>query len=56
VVYGSKIIILDKLQPSSLPEIQVLLCEDVHQTLMIHVLPLSHKIVPPNLEGVNYSS
>jgi hypothetical protein len=37
VVVDSKIIILDKLQPSSLPKIQVRLCEDALQTLMIRV-------------------
>jgi hypothetical protein len=54
VVVDSKIIILDKLEPSSLPKIQVPLYEDILQTLMIHVYltPLSHEIVPPNLEGM----
>jgi hypothetical protein len=37
VVVDPKIIILDKLQPSPLSKIQVLLCEDVLQTLMICV-------------------
>jgi hypothetical protein len=37
VVVDSNIIILDKLQPSSLLEIQVRLCEDVLQTPMIRV-------------------
>jgi hypothetical protein len=56
VVVDPKIIILDKLQPPSLPKIQVRLCEDVLQTLMIRVLPtpLSHEIVSPNLESVNH--
>jgi hypothetical protein len=57
VVVDSKIMILDKLQPSSLPKIQVRLCEDVLQTLMIRVqlTPLPRKIEPPNLESVNHS-
>jgi hypothetical protein len=37
VIVDSKIIILDKLQPSSLPKVQVWLLEDVLQTLVIRV-------------------
>jgi hypothetical protein len=37
MIVDPKIIILDKLQPSSLPKVQVWLCEDVLQTLVIRV-------------------
>jgi hypothetical protein len=58
VVVDPKIIILDKFQPPSLAKIQIRLCKDVLQTLMIRVqlTPLSHEIVRPNLESVNHSS
>jgi hypothetical protein len=56
VIVDSQIVILDMLQPSSLPKVQVQLCEDVLQTLVIcvYLTSLSHQIVPPNLESVNY--
>jgi hypothetical protein len=57
VVADSNILILDMLQPSSLPKVKVLLHENIFQTLMvrIEVTSHSHKILPPNIESVNYS-
>jgi hypothetical protein len=57
VVVDSKIIILDRLQISSLPKVKVPLCEVIPQTLMIRIefTSLFHKVVPSNLEGVNYN-
>jgi hypothetical protein len=37
LIVDSKIIILDKLQPSPLPKVQVRLHEDVLQTLMVRI-------------------
>jgi hypothetical protein len=37
VVVNPKIIVLDQLQPSSLPKIQIRLCENVLQALMIRI-------------------
>jgi hypothetical protein len=57
MIVDLKIIILENLQPSPLSKVQVQLPENVLQTLVItsnHLL--SHKVVPPNLESVNYSS
>jgi hypothetical protein len=58
MIVDSKIIILDKLQPSPLPKVQVQLRENILRTLMIciYFTSLSHKVVPPNLESVNYNS
>jgi hypothetical protein len=57
VVINSKIIILNKLQLSSLPKAKVRLREDILETLMIQVefTSLSHKVVPTNLESMNHS-
>jgi hypothetical protein len=57
MIVDSKIIILDKLQPSSLLKIQVWQHEDVPQTPVIRIqfTSLSHKVVPPNFESVNYN-
>jgi hypothetical protein len=51
VVVDSKIVILDRLQISSLPKVKVRLCEDIPHTLMIRIefTPLFHKVVPSNL-------
>jgi hypothetical protein len=45
-VADSKIVILDKLQQSSLSKVKLWLREDIFQTLMI---------VPPNLESLNHN-
>jgi hypothetical protein len=37
MVVDSNIIILDQLQPSSLPKVQVWMCENVFQTLVIRI-------------------
>ena len=47
----SHVIILDELQPSSLPEIQLLLREDVLQALVIrvHLTMVSNEEMSPRL-------
>jgi hypothetical protein len=37
VIVDSKILILDKLQPSLLPKVQVWIRENILQTLMVHI-------------------
>jgi hypothetical protein len=37
VIVGSRIIILDKIKPSSLPKARVQLHEDILQTLMVRI-------------------
>ena len=51
------IIILDELQPPPFPEVQLLLCENVLQTLMIrvHVTMIPNKEMSPGLECMHYS-
>src|ERR1043165_5573653 len=50
-----QIIILNKFQPSSLPEVQLSLSENVLQTLMIseYVTAVPNKIMPPCLQRMN---
>jgi hypothetical protein len=57
VVVDSTIIILDKLQSSPLPKVQIRLRENIFQTLIVHIkfTSLSHKVIPLNLESVNYN-
>jgi hypothetical protein len=57
VVVDSTIIILDKLQPSPLPKVQIRLRENIFQTLIVRIkfTSLSHKVIPLNLESVNYN-
>jgi hypothetical protein len=57
VVVDSKIIILDRLQISSLPKVKVWLCDDIPQTIMIRIefTSLFYKVVPSNLENMNHS-
>jgi hypothetical protein len=57
VIMNLKIIVLDQLQPSSLPHVQIRLSEKVHQA---HVVgeDMSHipkKIMPPGSQGMNHS-
>jgi hypothetical protein len=56
VVVDSKVIILKKFQPSSLPEIKIRLCEDVLQTLVINInlTMLALDVMSPDLESVNH--
>ena len=55
VVMQSHIIILYKLQPSSLPKVQFLLGENVLQTLMIrvHITMVSNKVMSPSLQRMH---
>src|ERR1044072_6830756 len=50
-----QIIILNKFQPSALPEVQLPLSEDILQTLMNseYVTAVPNKIVPPCLQRMN---
>ena len=52
VIVNLQIIILNELQPTALPKVEILLSEYVLQTLMIRVyLALSsHNVVSPNLK------
>ena len=56
VIMQSHIIILNKLQPSPLPEIQLLPREDIFQTLVIRVYltVVSDEKVSPRLQSVHY--
>jgi hypothetical protein len=57
VIVNLKIIVLDQLQPSSLPHVQIRLSEKVLQALVISE-DMSHipkKIMPPGTQGMNYS-
>jgi hypothetical protein len=57
VVVIFNIIILDKLQLSSLPEARVRLHEDIIQTLMVRIqfTSLFHKVIPLDLESANHN-
>jgi hypothetical protein len=53
-----KIIVLDQLQPSSLPHVQISLSEKLLQALVISE-DMSHipkKIMPPGTQGMKYNS
>jgi hypothetical protein len=57
MIVNLKIIVLDQLQPSSLPHVQIRLSENVLHTLVISE-DMSHipkKIMPPGTQGMNYS-
>jgi hypothetical protein len=58
VVVNVQIVILDQFKPSSLPLVQLRLCEDVLQTLVIdvNVTLVAHQVVPQNHQSVNDSS
>jgi hypothetical protein len=55
VVVDAQIVVLDQLQPSPLPQVQLRLGEDILQALVIsiNVALVTYQIVPPNLQGVN---
>ena len=57
VVMQSHIIIFDEFQPSPLPEIQLLLREDIFQTLVIrvHLTVVSDDKMSPCLQCMHYS-
>jgi hypothetical protein len=57
VIVNLKIIVLDQLQPSSLPHVQIKLSEKVLQALVISE-DMSHipkKIMPSGTQGMQYS-
>jgi hypothetical protein len=57
VIVNLNIIVLDQLQPSSLPHVQISLSEEVLQDLVINE-DMSHipkEIMPPGTQGMNYS-
>jgi hypothetical protein len=55
VIVNFQIIYLNKLHPTALPKVEILLCEYVLQTLMIrvHLALGSHDIMPPYLKCVH---
>jgi hypothetical protein len=56
MIMNLKIIVLDQLQPYSLPHVQIRLSENVLQALMISedISHISKKIMPPDTQGMNY--
>jgi hypothetical protein len=57
MIVNLKIIVLDQLEPSSLPHVQISLGENVLQSLVINE-DMSHipkEIMPPNTQGMNHS-
>jgi hypothetical protein len=55
VIVSLQIIILNKLQPTALPKVEILLNEYILQTLMIRVHSTlgSHDIMSPNLKRMH---
>jgi hypothetical protein len=55
VIMNAEIIILDEFYPYSLKHIQILLRENILQTLVIRVYltPVSNEVMKPCLEGMN---
>jgi hypothetical protein len=55
MIMNLQIIILNKLQPTALPKVEILLSEYILQTLMIcvHLALGSHNVVSPNLKRVH---
>jgi hypothetical protein len=51
VVVNGQVVVLDQFEPSSLPQVQLRLCEDVLQTLVVgvNVALVTHQVVPPYL-------
>jgi hypothetical protein len=56
MIVNIQVIVLDKLQPTALPKVEILLSEYIFQTLVIGVdLALgSHYIMSPYLERMHY--
>jgi hypothetical protein len=55
VVVNAQVVVLDQLQPSPLPQVQLRLGADILQALVIsiNVALVTHLIVPLNLQSVN---
>jgi hypothetical protein len=58
MVVDSKVIILNQLQPSSLPQVQICLSEDVLEAFMvtIYFTSMIDEIVHPYLKSMHYCS
>jgi hypothetical protein len=56
MVVDSKVIILNQLQPSLLPQVQIHLSEDVLEAFVVTVYftSMTDEIVPPYLKSVHY--
>jgi hypothetical protein len=57
MIVNLKIIVIDQLQPSSLPHVQISLGENVLQSLVINE-DMSHipkEIMPPDTQGMNHN-
>jgi hypothetical protein len=50
-----QVVVLGQFKPSSLPQVQLRLCEDVLQAVMVgvNVTLVAHLVVSPYLESVN---
>jgi hypothetical protein len=57
MIVNLKIIVLDQLQPSSLPHVQIRLSEKVPQALMVgeDMNHIHKKIMPPGMQDMNHS-
>jgi hypothetical protein len=55
MIMNFQVIVLDEIQPSVLPKVEILLSEDVFSALVIGVDSAlgSHNIVSPNLESMH---
>jgi hypothetical protein len=58
MVVDSDVIILNQLQPSSLPQVQIRLGEDILETFVVTVYftTIIDEIVPPYLKSMHYCS
>jgi hypothetical protein len=58
MVVDSDVIILNQLQPSSLPQVQIHLGEDILETFVVTVYftTIIDEIVPPYLKSIHYCS
>jgi hypothetical protein len=58
MVVDVQVVVFDQLKPSSLPQIQLRLCEDVLQALVVgeNVTFVSHQVMPSYLQSVDDSS
>ena len=56
-IFNTRIVLLNHFDPSSLPEVEVGLSEDVLETLVISVdvTVSSHQVVSPYLKSMNHS-
>jgi hypothetical protein len=55
VVVDVQVIVLDQFEPSSLSQVQLGLCEDLLQALVVgvNVTLVAHQLVPPYLQSMN---